>query len=90
MQVQGMPRPHTSARLVPQLVDEDVFQIPNYQEMTIDEQGTVNLQLDELQKVFDLFHTELQTIEVEPRLVRMGHPSTIKKRVRKMHNFAEV
>jgi|LakMenEpi03Aug12_release.lakeMendotaPanAssembly.Ray.scaffolds.fasta_scaffold4068658_1 hypothetical protein len=43
MQVQGMPRPHTSARLVPQLVDEDVFQIPNYQEMTIDEQGTVNL-----------------------------------------------
>ena len=25
--------------------------------------GTVNLQLDELQKVFDLFHTQLETVQ---------------------------
>ena len=49
-----------------------------------------NLHLDELIKVYELFHTEMQMIEVEPRLVRMGHPPTIQKRINKVHNFAEV
>ena len=37
--------------------------------------GTVNLQLDELQKVFDLFHTSLETVQQRPPTFgRTGFP----------------
>ena len=58
-------------------------------ENTILDEGNSNLHLDELIQVYELFHTDVQVIEVEPRLVRMGHPPTIQKRVSKVHNFAD-
>lgn len=81
-QMHELPRPHTS--YIQPVTEVEIADMP------LDEQGAVNLQLEELQKVFDLFHTDLQTVNVEPRLIRMGHPPTIQKRVRKVHNFKEV
>ena len=60
--------------------------------------GTVNLQLDELQKVFDLFHTQLETVQQRQPTFGLGFPKPnssqpyqeVQQRVRKAHGFEEV
>ena len=60
--------------------------------------GAVNLQLDELQKVFDLFHTQLETVQQRQPTFGLGFPKPnssqpyqeVQERVLKEHGFEEV